>query len=134
MSLEGMKAVHYFSDHGIKTNVTLVFSANQALLASAAGATYISSFVGRVDDIGYDGMAIVQEIVEILSIQNSHSQVLAASIRHPLHVTQAAQAGAHVSTIPYKILKQMYDHPLTEKGTEMFTADWKKLQGDKVSV
>lgn len=134
MTLEGMKAVRYFSDNGVKTNVTLVFSANQALLASAAGATFISSFVGRVDDIGYDGMAIIQEVVDILAIQQSESQVLAASIRHPLHVSQAAAAGAHISTIPFKVLQQMYNHPLTEKGVQSFKADWEKLQGAKLSV
>jgi transaldolase len=134
MTQEGMKAVRYFSDNGIDTNVTLVFSANQALLASAAGATYISSFVGRVDDIGYDGMAIIQEVVEILSLQGSSSQVLAASIRHPLHVSQAAAAGAHISTIPYKVLQQMYNHPLTTQGVNSFKADWEKLQASKVSV
>ncbi len=134
MTREGMKAVRYFSDNGIQTNVTLVFSANQALLASAAGATYISSFVGRVDDIGFDGMTIIQEVAEILNIHCSESQVLAASIRHPLHVTQAAAAGAHISTIPFKVLEQMYLHPLTEKGVASFKADWEKLQASKVSV
>ncbi len=134
MTNEGMKAVRYFSENGIETNVTLVFSANQALLASAAGATYISSFVGRVDDIGYDGMAIIHEISNILSLHASPSQVLAASIRHPLHVTQAAAAGANISTIPFKILEQMYNHPLTDKGIKAFKSDWEKLQGSKVTA
>lgn len=134
MTREGMKAVKYFSEQGIETNVTLVFSANQALLASAAGATYISSFVGRVDDIGYDGMGIISDVFHILQTHGSNSQVLAASIRHPLHVTQAAAAGAHISTIPYKVLDQMYNHPLTEKGINAFKADWEKLQASKVTA
>lgn len=128
MSVEGMKAVRYFSDHDMMTNVTLVFSANQALLAASAGATFISSFVGRVDDIGFDGMSIIEEVVEIVTIHDLASQVLAASIRHPMHVTQAARAGAHISTIPFKVLQQMYHHPLTEKGIELFKSDWDKLQ------
>jgi transaldolase len=134
MTKEGMKAVAYFSAHDIETNVTLVFSANQALLASAAGATYISSFVGRVDDIGYDGMNIIKEVVDILDLHCSGSQVLAASIRHPLHVTQAAAVGADISTIPFKVLEQMYLHPLTEKGVKSFKADWEKLQATSVAV
>ncbi len=134
MTKEGMKAVHYFSNEGIQTNVTLVFSANQALLASAAGATYISSFVGRVDDVGYDGIAIIEEVARILDIHGSGSQVLAASIRHPLHVTQAAAAGAHIATIPFKVLDQMYNHPQTEKGIQAFKADWDKLQATKLGV
>lgn len=134
MTLEGMKAVHYFSRQGIHTNVTLVFSANQALLAMAAGATYISSFVGRVDDTGYDGMNVIQEIVNIVNQHASTSEVLAASIRHPLHVTQAAAAGADIATIPYKVLKQMYLHPLTDKGIEAFNSDWQKLQGQPVNA
>lgn len=134
MTKEGMKAVRYFADHGIETNVTLVFSANQALLASEAGATYISSFVGRVDDIGYDGMDVIADVADILRRQGSLSQVLAASIRHPLHVTQAAAAGCHIATIPYKVLEQMYLHPLTEKGVKSFRADWDKLQAAKVTV
>lgn len=134
MTKEGMKAVRYFTDQGIETNVTLVFSANQALLASEAGATYISSFVGRVDDIGYDGMDVIADVADILRRQGSLSQVLAASIRHPLHVTQAAAAGCHISTIPFKVLEQMYLHPLTEKGVKSFRADWDKLQAAKVTV
>lgn len=134
MTKEGMKAVKYFSERDIETNVTLVFSANQALLAAAAGATYISSFVGRVDDIGYDGMAIIADVVNMMDLHGLASQVLAASIRHPLHVTQAAAAGADISTIPFKILDQMYNHPLTEKGVKAFKADWDKLQAAKVPV
>lgn len=133
MTVEGMKAVRYFTDHDIQTNVTLVFSANQALLAANAGATFISSFVGRVDDIGFDGMSIIEEVVNIVDIHGLESQVLAASIRHPLHVTQAAAVGAHISTIPFKVIMQMYQHPLTEQGVASFKADWEKLQAAQPS-
>lgn len=126
--VEGIKAVKQFSSEGINTNVTLVFSANQALLAAAAGASFISSFVGRVDDMGFDGMSIIEEVVNLMDIHGYDSQVLAASIRHPLHVTQSATAGAHIATIPFKVLKQMYNHPLTEKGIAAFKADWEKFQ------
>ena len=132
MSLEGMKAVHAFTQESIQTNVTLVFSSNQALLAAAAGATIISSFVGRVDDIGYDGIGVIQEVAEIIRLHDFDSEVLAASIRHPLHVTQSAQAGAHIATIPYKVFKQLYYHPQTESGTQQFLADWAKLQNAAV--
>ena len=125
--VEGMKAVKWFSQAGIHTNVTLVFSTNQVLLAANAGATIISSFVGRLDDIGFDGMQIISESVDLMRIHGYDSKILAASIRHPLHVTQAAAAGADISTIPFKVLKQMYDHPLTEKGMAAFKADWDKL-------
>lgn len=125
--VEGMKAVKWFSQEGIHTNVTLVFSTNQVLLAANAGATLISSFVGRLDDIGFDGMQIIAESVDLMRQHGFASKILAASIRHPLHVTQAAAAGADIATIPFKVLKQMYDHPLTEKGMSMFKADWDKL-------
>ena len=124
---EGTQAVSVFAKEGIQTNVTLVFSANQAILAAAAGATVISSFVGRLDDIGHDGMQIIEEVVSIIENYQYPSQVLAASIRHPLHVTQAALAGAHIATIPYKIIQLMYAHPMTEKGIAAFNADWAKL-------
>jgi transaldolase len=134
MTPEGIKAVKYFSSQGIHTNVTLVFSVNQALLAAAAGATYISAFVGRVDDTGYDGMTLIKEIVDVCNAYAIDSEVLAASIRHPLHVTQAAAAGADIATIPYAILAQMYRHPLTDKGVSAFKADWDQLhqQADKI--
>jgi len=125
--VEGLKAVKWFHQAGIHTNVTLVFSTNQVLLAANAGATLISSFVGRLDDIGFDGMQIISESVDLMRIHGYDSKILAASIRHPLHVTQAAAAGADISTIPFKVLKQMYDHPLTEKGMAAFKADWDKL-------
>ena len=127
--IEGMKAVKQFSSEGIHTNVTLVFSTNQALLAANAGATLISSFVGRLDDIGFDGMQVISEAVEMMGLHGFNSKILAASIRHPLHVTQSAMAGAHIATIPFKVLKQMYDHPLTEKGIAQFTSDWAAMAG-----
>ena len=126
-SPEGTEAVHAFSQEGIQTNVTLVFSVNQVLLAAAAGATVISSFVGRLDDVGHDGIQVIEEAVELMDTHCLESQILAASIRHPLHATQAALAGAHIATIPYKVIQQMYAHPLTEKGITAFNADWAKL-------
>ena len=125
--IEGMKAVRQFSKEGIRTNVTLVFSNNQVLLAANAGATLISSFVGRLDDIGFDGLQLIAEAVELRDKGAFDSKILSASIRHPLHVVQSAQAGADIATIPFKVLKQMYDHPLTEKGIKAFKADWEKL-------
>ena len=126
--IEGMKAVRVLSSTGIPTNVTLVFSANQALLAASAGATFISSFVGRVDDVGYDGVGIIEQVAMLMRTHGYQSQVLAASIRHPLHVTHSAEAGAHIATIPFKVLKQMYHHPLTESGIASFNIDAAKLQ------
>ncbi len=125
--VEGLKATKWFSQEGIHTNVTLVFSTNQVLLAANAGATLISSFVGRLDDIGFDGMQIISEAVDLMRVHDFDSKILAASIRHPLHVTQAAAAGADIATIPFKVLMQMYQHPLTEKGVALFKADWEKL-------
>jgi transaldolase len=127
--VEGIKAVAQFSKEEIPTNVTLVFSVNQVLLAANAGATLISSFVGRLDDIGYDGIETIRQSVELIETFGFQSLILAASIRHPLHVTQAAQAGADISTIPYKVIKQMYNHPLTESGLASFQADWRRLNG-----
>lgn len=124
MTIEGLKAVKVFAAEGIKTNVTLVFSANQALLAARAGATYLSPFVGRLDDEGQDGMNLIGEIVEVFSNYDFETQILVASVRHPIHVTQAAKLGADVVTMPYKILKQMYHHPLTDSGIEKFLKDW----------
>lgn len=128
MTTEGLKAVYQFSQEGIQTNVTLVFSANQALLAARAGATYVSPFLGRLDDIGYDGVALVEEIVDLFDLHDLDTQVIAASIRHPLHVTQAAQAGAHIATIPYDIFSKLTKHPLTDKGLEAFIKDWEDFQ------
>jgi transaldolase len=123
---EGLKAVRRLSDEGIKTNVTLCFSPTQALLAAKAGATYISPFVGRLDDISIDGMELIEQIVTIYGNYNYGTQVLVASIRHPLHVLQAGLLGADVATIPFKIIDQMFAHPLTESGLQRFLDDWKK--------
>lgn len=127
MNAEGLKAVKSLSGRGIKTNVTLVFSSNQALLAALAGATYVSPFVGRLDDVGYDGMDLIREIMEIYSNYDIDTEVIAASIRHPLHVTQAALAGSDIATVPYKVIMQMLDHPLTGMGIKKFLSDWEKV-------
>jgi transaldolase len=126
MSEEGLEAISRFAEEGIKTNCTLIFSSNQGLLAAKAGASLLSPFVGRLDDINEDGMTCVRELVDIVELHQLDSEVLAASIRHPLHVTQAALAGAHVATLPMKVLQQMVRHPLTDKGIVTFRADWDK--------
>lgn len=126
MTLEGLKAVKAFSDLNITTNVTLIFNANQALLAARAGATYVSPFLGRLDDIGQDGMELVATIAEMFDRHNISTEIIAASIRHPLHVTDAALNGAHIATIPFKVLSTLVQHPLTDKGIEQFLADWNK--------
>lgn len=125
MTMEGLKAVSQFSKDHIKTNVTLVFSANQALLAARAGATYVSPFVGRLDDIGYDGLNLISDIANIFGIHGIQTEIIAASIRHPQHVMEAALRGAHIATVPYKVFKQLINHPLTDQGIEKFLADWK---------
>ncbi|MCR4440657.1 MAG: fructose-6-phosphate aldolase [Peptococcaceae bacterium] len=124
LTAEGLKAVNVLNRQGIKTNVTLVFSLNQALLAARAGAAYVSPFVGRLDDIGFDGMSLVADIAAVYEIHSLKARVIAASIRHPLHVVEAAKAGAHIATIPYKVLLQMIEHPVTRIGIERFLADW----------
>lgn len=124
---EGIKAVKTLSDKGIKTNVTLCFSPAQAILAAKAGATYISPFVGRLDDIGHDGMELIQQIVNIYSNYGYPTEVLVASIRHPLHLIWAAEMGADVATIPFAVIKKLFKHPLTDIGLENFLKDWKKL-------
>lgn len=124
MTLEGLKAVKAFSDLNIKTNVTLIFNANQALLAARAGATYVSPFLGRLDDIGHNGMELIATIAEIFDRHDIKTEIIAASIRHPLHVTDAALNGAHISTIPYNVLAQLVKHPLTDQGIERFLQDW----------
>lgn len=129
MTPDGLKAVSAVSKEGIKTNVTLVFSSNQALLAAKAGASYVSPFLGRLDDIGQEGMNLVREIVEIFDIYGIEAEVIAASIRHPLHVTEAALAGAHVATIPFNVLTQMAKHPLTDIGIDKFLKDWEATFG-----
>ncbi|GHH97943.1 fructose-6-phosphate aldolase [Neobacillus kokaensis] len=124
MTPDGLKAVHAFSKEGIKTNVTLIFNANQALLAARAGATYVSPFLGRLDDIGQNGLDLISTISEIFAIHGIETEIIAASIRHPLHVTEAALRGAHIATIPYKVLMGLTKHPLTDKGIEAFLNDW----------
>ena len=128
MTKEGLKAVKVLTDEGIKTNVTLIFSANQALLAARAGATYVSPFVGRLDDIGNEGIYIIEDIVQVFNMHNINTEIIAASIRHPIHVLDAAKAGAHISTIPYKVFIQMLAHPLTDSGIAQFLKDWDSLQ------
>ncbi|MBL3593242.1 MAG: fructose-6-phosphate aldolase [Synergistaceae bacterium] len=128
MTPDGMGVVRILAAEGLHTNVTLVFSVNQALLAAAAGATYVSPFVGRLDDIGQDGMALVREIASAFRASGVRTQVLAASIRHPRHVTEAALAGADVVTLPFKVLRQLFDHPLTEKGISAFVSDWERYR------
>jgi transaldolase len=130
---EGIKAVRILNQEGIQTNVTLVFSPNQGLLAAKAGATYISPFLGRLDDISEDGMQVVRDLAQIMDTYGFYSQVLAASIRNPLHVVQAAKAGADVATMPFKILELMFKHPLTDVGIERFLKDWRSVpDADKI--
>jgi len=131
MTGEGLKAVKVLSKEGVKTNVTLVFSPNQALMAAKAGATYVSPFVGRLDDISHNGMELVRDIVAIYKMHGYKTQVIAASIRHPVHVTEAALAGAHVATIPFDILKKMLKHNLTDEGIQKFLKDWEKVPKKK---
>ena len=126
MTEEGIKAVSMLAPKGIRTNVTLVFSPNQALMAARAGATYVSPFVGRLDDAGEEGMAVVRDIVEIFKLHGLATQVITASVRSPAHVTQAAKAGSHIATVPYKVLKEMFRHPLTDAGIKRFKDDWAK--------
>jgi transaldolase len=128
VSAAGYEAISVLSKENIKTNLTLCFSANQALLGALAGATFVSPFVGRLDDIGHDGMEVVTDIVEIYQKHNLKTQVIAASIRHPLHVIAAAKAGAHIATVPYDILMKMIQHPLTDSGIAKFMEDWKKVK------
>ncbi|MBR6970783.1 MAG: fructose-6-phosphate aldolase [Firmicutes bacterium] len=127
MTEEGIKAVSILSMEGIKTNVTLIFSPNQALLAARAGASYVSPFVGRMDDIANDGAGLVAEIAEIFDIYGIDTEIIAASIRTPKDVTECAKAGADIATIPYAVLKKMFKHPLTDKGIQQFKDDWAKV-------
>ncbi|MED0802982.1 fructose-6-phosphate aldolase [Bacillus safensis] len=126
MTTDGLKAVKALTDLGIKTNVTLIFSANQALLAARAGATYVSPFLGRLDDIGQNGLDLISEVKTIFDVHGLDTQIIAASIRHPQHVTEAALRGAHIGTMPLKVIKQLTKHPLTDAGIEQFLADWNK--------
>ena len=127
MTAQGLEATKECARKGIKTNVTLVFSANQALLAALAGATYVSPFVGRLDDIGQNGIDLVNEIVEIFDVHGLETEVISASIRHPQHVISSAMAGAHIATVPYNVLNKMLKHPLTDLGIEKFLSDWEKV-------
>ena len=129
MTVEGLKAVKVLASEGIKTNVTLIFSANQALLAANAGATYVSPFLGRVDDISMDGMELVRTTADIFNIHGITTEIIAASVRHPIHVIEAARAGAHIATVPYVLVMQMVKHPLTDVGLEKFKADWASAFG-----
>jgi transaldolase len=124
---EGLKAVKRLRDEGIKTNVTLIFSSNQAILASKAGASYVSPFIGRIDDAGHDGMMIIREIAQIFHNYKFDTEILVASVRHPVHVVEAAKIGAHIVTLPPEILGKMMLHPLTEKGLSSFLTDWEKI-------
>lgn len=128
MTAEGLKAVHRFSQTGVETNVTLVFSANQALMAARAGATYVSPFLGRLDDIGHDGIELIEEIAHLFERHHIDTQIIAASVRHPQHITQAAAAGAHIATLPVAVFEKMLAHPLTDAGIERFKKDWEDAQ------
>lgn len=130
MTVEGLKAVKVLNNEGIKTNVTLVFTANQALLAARAGATYVSPFLGRLDDISTPGIDLIRQVAEIFEIHGIETQIIAASIRNPIHVTECALAGADIATVPYKLFEQMTKHPLTEQGIEKFQADYKAVFGE----
>lgn len=127
MTEEGIKTVKILSSEGIKTNVTLVFSVNQALLAAKTGGTYVSPFVGRLDDIGEEGMSLISDILSVYKNYNFTTEVIVASIRHPIHIVQAALLGADIVTVPFSVIKQMFKHPLTDIGIKRFLDDWQKL-------
>lgn len=127
MTDEGLKAVKILSAKGIKTNVTLVFSANQALLAAKAGASFVSPFIGRLDDISNPGMDVVGDIAQIFTMYGIETEIIAASVRHPMHVIDSAKMGAHIATVPYNVFKQMVKHPLTDIGIEKFLKDWESV-------
>ncbi len=129
LTADGLKACHQCAKEGIKTNLTLVFSASQALLAARAGATYVSPFIGRLDDISEDGLELIRTIADMFSVNGIDSQIICASIRSPYHVMQCALAGADIATVPYKVIMQMVHHPLTDQGIEKFQADYKKVFG-----
>ena len=131
MTGEGLKAVKVLSKEGIKTNVTLIFTANQALLAARAGATYVSPFLGRLDDISTDGLELIRQIVQMFEVAGLDTEIICASVRHPVHVTECALAGADIATVPYKVLEQMLHHPLTDAGIVKFQEDYRAVFGDK---
>jgi len=126
MTFAGLEACRYLSKKGVKTNVTLIFTVNQALLAARAGATYVSPFLGRLDDISEDGVQLVTKVAELFRVHNLDTQIIAASVRHPDHVTRVAMAGAHIATVPFSVIEQIAKHPLTDQGLAKFAADWKK--------
>ncbi|MCM3728183.1 fructose-6-phosphate aldolase [Neobacillus cucumis] len=126
MTLAGLEACRYLADKGVKTNVTLIFTVNQALLAARAGATYVSPFLGRLDDISEDGVQLVSNVAELFRVHGFNTQIIAASVRHPDHVTRVALAGAHIATIPFSVIEQISKHPLTDQGIAKFIADWEK--------
>jgi transaldolase len=128
MSEEGLEAIYRFAEEGIKTNCTLIFTANQGLLAAKAGASLLSPFIGRLDDINQDGMDVIRELVTIVEMHDLETEVLTASVRHPRHVTEAAMLGSHIATLPFKVLQQMIHHPLTDKGIVTFREDWEKAR------
>ncbi len=131
---EGLKAVRELSQQDIPTNVTLIFSPAQALAAAQAGATYVSIFLGRLDDVGQDGAQVVRDVVEIWDMHDIESLIIAASIRHPMHIVECAKAGAHIATVPYKVLLQSLKHPLTDSGLQSFINDYAKMQADKAKL
>lgn len=130
MTGEGLKAVKVLASEGVKTNVTLIFTANQALLAARAGATYVSPFLGRLDDISTDGLDLIRQTAEIFAVADISTEIIAASVRHPVHVTECALAGADIATVPFKVLEQMLHHPLTDAGIEKFQKDYKAVFGE----
>jgi len=128
MTVDGLMAVRKLKEKGIKTNVTLIFSSNQALLAAKAGASYVSPFIGRLDDVGQEGMTIIRELVQIFKNYGYQSEILVASVRHPIHVIEAGKLGAHIVTLPPEILGKMLTHPLTDRGLSLFLSDWEKVK------
>ena len=130
MTVEGLKACKQLTSEGIKTNVTLIYTANQALLAARAGATYVSPFLGRLDDISVRGTDLIAEIAEIFKIAGIKTEIIAASVRHPMHVTDCALAGADIATVPYAVIEKMTEHPLTDAGIEKIQADYKAVNGE----
>ncbi|MBF0715214.1 fructose-6-phosphate aldolase [Gemelliphila palaticanis] len=130
MTAEGLKATSVLSKEGIKTNLTLIFSPNQALLAARAGATYVSPFLGRLDDISQDGLNLIADIVDIFRINDINTEIIAASVRNPIHVQECAKLGCDIATVPFKVIEQLIKHPLTDKGIEQFKADYSKVFGE----
>ena len=128
MCEQGLESIARLAEEGIRTNCTLIFTANQGLLAAKAGASFLSPFIGRLDDVNEDGMMVIRELSDIVNLHDLDAEVITASVRHPRHVTDAALAGAHIATIPFKVLQQMVHHPLTDKGIAQFKADWAKVQ------